>query len=114
MVCSSIAFLFHERVYSLYPAILSLRSLANGGCETFPSFACYENLLYLVAIWARDTTRHSHDSKRLARLVAEGVTTEQASAGFSLAYADKAEKEHTANTLRIPVADCSARAAALN
>ena len=44
----------------------------------------------------------------------EGITTEQASAGFSLAYADQAGKDHAANTLRISVTDCAARAAALN
>ena len=66
----------------------------------------------LASLLLRD--HEALDKAGLARLVAEGVTTEQASAGFSLAYADKAEKDHTANTLRIPVADCSARAAALN
>ncbi len=54
------------------------------------------------------------DKAGIAKLIAEGVTTEQASAGFSLAYADKAEKDHAANTLRIPVAACTARATALN
>ena len=66
----------------------------------------------LASLLLRD--HEALDKAGLARLVAEGVTAEQASAGFSLAYADKAEKDHTANTLRIPVADCSARAAALN
>ena len=54
------------------------------------------------------------DKAGIAKLIAEGITTEQASAGFSLAYADKAGKDHAANTLRISVADCAARAAALN
>ncbi len=49
----------------------------------------------------------------LDKLIAEGVTTEQASADFSLAYDDKGEKDYAANTLRISVADCTARAAAL-
>ena len=53
------------------------------------------------------------DRAGIDKLIAEGVTTEQASAGFSLAYGDKAGKDYAANTLRIPVADCSARAAAL-
>lgn len=53
------------------------------------------------------------DRAGLDKLIAEGVTTEQASAGFSLAYDDKGEKDYAANALRIPVADCSARAAAL-
>ncbi len=50
----------------------------------------------------------------LDKLIAEGVTTEQASAGYTLAYADKAGEDYAAGTLRIPVADCTARAAALN
>ena len=54
------------------------------------------------------------DRAGLDKLIAEGVTTEQASAGFSLAYDDKALKDYAANTLRIPVAACTARAAALN
>jgi hypothetical protein len=54
------------------------------------------------------------DRAGLDKLIAEGETTEQASAGFSLAYGDKAETDYVANTLRISVADCTARAAALN
>lgn len=54
------------------------------------------------------------DTAGLAKLVAEHVTTEQASAGFSLAYADKAKKDYDAGALRIPVAECTTRAAALN
>ena len=54
------------------------------------------------------------DKAGIARLIAEGITTEDAAAGFTLAYADKAEKDYAANTLRIPVADCTARAAVLN
>lgn len=54
------------------------------------------------------------DRAGLDKLIAEGITTEQASAGYSLAYADKTGQDYAAATLRIPVADCSARAAALN
>lgn len=54
------------------------------------------------------------DRAGIDKLIAEGVTTEQASAGYSLAYGDKAETDYNASTLRIPVADCTARAAALN
>jgi len=54
------------------------------------------------------------DRAGLDKLIAEGVTTEQASAGYSLAYGDKAGEDYAAGTLRIPVADCTARAAALN
>jgi hypothetical protein len=54
------------------------------------------------------------DRAGLDKLIAEGVTTEQASAGYTLAYADKAEIDFAAGKLRVPVADCTARAAALN
>jgi len=54
------------------------------------------------------------DRAGLKKLVAEGVTTEQASAGYSLAYSDKAQTDYDASALRISVADCTARAAALN
>lgn len=54
------------------------------------------------------------DRAGLDKLIAEGVTTEQASAGYTLAYADKAETDYNASTPRISVADCTARAAALN
>ena len=54
------------------------------------------------------------DRAGLDKLIAEGVTTEQASAGYTLAYADKTGEDYTAGKLRIPVADCTARAAALN
>ena len=54
------------------------------------------------------------DRAGLDKLIAEGVTTEQASAGYSLAYVDKAGEDYAYGKLRIPVADCTARAAALN
>lgn len=54
------------------------------------------------------------DRAGLNKLIAEGVTTEQASAGYSLAYSDKAQTDYDAKALRISVADCTARAAALN
>ena len=54
------------------------------------------------------------DRAGLDKLIAEGVTTENASAGYMLAYTDKAGEDYAAGSLRIPVADCTARAAALN
>lgn len=54
------------------------------------------------------------DRAGLDKLIAEGVTTEEASAGYTLAYADKAGEDYAAGKLRITVADCTARAAALN
>lgn len=65
----------------------------------------------LASILLRD--HQALDRAGIDKLVAEGVTTEQASAGYSLAYGDKAEADYAANTLRIPVAACTARAAAL-
>jgi len=54
------------------------------------------------------------DRAGLTKLVAEGVTTEPASAGYSLAYRDKAQTDYDAKALRISVDDCTRRAAALN
>ena len=54
------------------------------------------------------------DRAGLDKLIAEGVTTENASAGYTLAYTDKASEDYAAGSLRIPVAGCTARAAALN
>lgn len=54
------------------------------------------------------------DAAGIAKLVAEGAATEANAAGFTLAYGDKAEADYAAKSLRIPVATCSARAAALN
>ncbi len=54
------------------------------------------------------------DQAGINKLIAEGVTTEQASSGYSLAYGDKAQTDYDAKALRISVEDCSQRAAALN
>ncbi len=49
----------------------------------------------------------------LARLKTEGASTGDNWAFFTLAYDALAETDHGASKLRIPVADCAARAAAL-
>lgn len=49
----------------------------------------------------------------VAKLKAEGHADDQTWAGFTLAWADKARKDHTGQTLRLSVADCTARANAL-
>lgn len=54
------------------------------------------------------------DREGIKKLIAEGVTTEQASASYTLAYADKAQTDYDAKALRISVEDCTRRAAALN
>ncbi len=51
------------------------------------------------------------DQAGLAKLVGEGVATEQNGAGFTLAYAARAKTDHAAKTLRIPFAACMTRAA---
>lgn len=53
------------------------------------------------------------DEAGLARLRAEKAVDNTGS-GASLAWADKATKDYAANTLRISVADCTKRAAALS
>ena len=65
----------------------------------------------LASLLLRD--HQALDRAGLDKLIAEGTTRQEASAGFSLAYGDKGEKDLAANTLRISVADCTARAAAL-
>ena len=54
------------------------------------------------------------DRAGLDKLIAEGVPTKPASAGYTLAYTDKTSEDYAAGELRISVADCTARAAALN
>jgi len=49
----------------------------------------------------------------VAKLKAEGHASDQTWAGFTLAWADRAKKDHAAGALRLSVADCAARAAAL-
>jgi hypothetical protein len=66
----------------------------------------------LASIILRD--HRALDEAGIAKLIAEGITTQEASAGYSLAYGDKAETDYKAGALRIPVAACTARAAALN
>lgn len=53
------------------------------------------------------------DDAGTAKLVAEGASTQDESAGFTLAYAAKAKADRSAGTLRIPFATCMTRAAAL-
>jgi hypothetical protein len=53
------------------------------------------------------------DGAGVAKLKAEGHATDSTWAGFSLAWGDKALKDYQAGTLRLSVADCTARAAAL-
>lgn len=53
------------------------------------------------------------DEAGLAKLKAEKAV-DDAGAGASLAWADKASKDHAAGVLRIPVATCTQRAAALS
>lgn len=53
------------------------------------------------------------DDAGISKLKAEGHANDSNYAGFTLAYADKAGKDHAAKTLRIPVAECTRRAAAL-
>lgn len=48
-----------------------------------------------------------------AKLIADGVATQDNSAGFTLAYGAKARADRAAGALRIPFATCMARAAAL-
>lgn len=54
------------------------------------------------------------DESGIARLKAEGAIDGEAWAGFTLAYEDKAKTDIAAGAPRISVADCTARAAALN
>ncbi len=49
----------------------------------------------------------------VAKLKAEGQADDRTSAGFMLAWADKAKKDRGADALRLSVADCTARAATL-
>lgn len=49
----------------------------------------------------------------VAKLKAEGHATDQTWAGFTLAYDDKAKTDYADNALRLSVAECTARAAAL-
>lgn len=53
------------------------------------------------------------DEAGIARLKSEKAI-EDAGAGASLAWGDKAAKDHSANSLRIPVAACTQRATALS
>ena len=53
------------------------------------------------------------DEAGIARLKSEKAV-EDAGAGASLAWGDKAAKDHAANSLRIPVAACTQRATALS
>lgn len=53
------------------------------------------------------------DTAGIAKLKAEGLTDGGNWANFTLPYGDKAEADYKANTLRIPVATCVARATPL-
>ena len=53
------------------------------------------------------------DAAGIARLKSEKAI-EDAGAGASVAWGDKAAKDHAANALRIPVAACTQRATALS
>jgi hypothetical protein len=50
----------------------------------------------------------------VTKLKAEGHATDNSWAGFTLAWADKAQKDYTNKTPRLSVADCTARAKSLS
>jgi hypothetical protein len=64
-----------------------------------------------MSILLRDSEALKHSG--IGKLKTEGKADDDNWAGFTLAWSDKAEKDYAGTALRIPVADCTRRAAAL-